>query len=124
MSEIKTFIHETDVNGSVTEARVKTKNYFYLNSTPDEKSFAIPTDDGVTAKYAYLIPSPGSQYSFTDDTNSGTDSLDDANGGGAIGTQVYVTQPTIIKLTEGSTYLHFKVIGPGPDRYLNVEFYS
>lgn len=111
-----------DHNGSVAKLREKTYSYFFEWSIIQEKSIPIPVVDGITPKVVRIVPILDN-FSYVDDTNSGTDSLNDSNGGGAIGTQLLLSGDSEIKLSEGSTHIHLKNISENVC-HVNLEFYS
>lgn len=110
-----------DHNGSVVDTRQKTYSLFYEWSSLHEKAIEIPSENGVKAKFIRIVPNLAA-FSYTDDTSSGTDSLDDSNGGGAIGSQTLISGDTIIKLTSDSTHLHLKNLTVS-QCVANIEFY-
>ncbi len=112
----------TDSNGLGVEGFTKTYGLYFVTSATNEKVFAIPVVGGIRPNYMFVQPGENFSFSVVDDTSSGTTSIVSPSGGGGIGTQLYINEPTLMTLSADSTHIHF-VNGTATSRIIFSFYY-
>ncbi len=111
-----------DKNGLAVAGWTKTNGKIFSTTATNEKVFEIPVVDGVRPNYMFVQPGENFSFSVVDDTSSGTTSIANPSGGGGVGTQLYINQPTVITLDANSTHIHF--VNGTPTSKIIFSFYS